>query len=46
VDVEEDADPQLLPEARDIRACMSLVNRALLIWLVFVAALVLIGWVR
>ena len=46
VDVEEDADPQPLPEARDVRACMSLVNRALLIWLVFIAALVLIGWVR
>jgi len=46
VEDEDDADLQALPEARDVRACMSLVNRALLIWLVFVAALVLIGWVR
>ncbi|HZF27091.1 MAG TPA: regulatory signaling modulator protein AmpE [Steroidobacteraceae bacterium] len=46
VDEDEDAELQPLPEARDIRACMSVVNRALLIWLVFVAALVLIGWVR
>ena len=40
------ASEQPLPDAADIRACMRLVNRALLIWLVFVAALVLIGWVR
>ena len=48
VDDEESAvgDVQPLPEAAEIRACMRLVNRALLIWLVFVAALVLIGWVR
>ena len=37
---------QPLPDAAEIRACMRVVNRALLIWLVFVAALVLIGWVR
>jgi AmpE protein len=41
-----DDDLQPLPDARDVRACMRLVNRALLLWLVFVAALVLIGWVR
>lgn len=40
------ASAQPLPDAADIRACMRLVSRALLIWLVFVAALVLIGWVR
>ena len=37
---------QALPDAADVRACMRLVNRALLLWLVFVATLVLIGWVR
>ena len=29
-----------------VEACMRLITRALLIWLVFVSALVLIGWVR
>ena len=42
--LEDDLEP--LPDARDVRACMRLVNRALLLWLVFVATLVLIGWVR
>jgi AmpE protein len=42
--LEDDLEP--LPDARDVSACMRLVNRALLLWLVFVAALVLIGWVR
>jgi AmpE protein len=42
--LEEDVQP--LPDAADVRACMRLVNRALLLWLVFVATLVLIGWVR
>lgn len=41
-----DEDLQPLPDAADVRACMRLVNRALLLWLVFVATLVLIGWVR
>jgi membrane protein required for beta-lactamase induction len=35
-----------LPDVRRVEACMRLISRALLIWLVFVAALVLIGWVR
>ena len=35
-----------LPDSRRIEACMRLITRALLIWLVFLAALVLIGWVR
>jgi membrane protein required for beta-lactamase induction len=35
-----------LPDVRRVEACMRLITRALLIWLVFVSALVLIGWVR
>jgi membrane protein required for beta-lactamase induction len=35
-----------LPDGERVRACMRLVERALLIWLVFISALVLIGWVR
>jgi membrane protein required for beta-lactamase induction len=35
-----------LPDVTRVRACMRLVGRALLIWLVFISALVLIGWVR
>ncbi len=46
VDDEPLEDLQSLPDAADVRACMRLVNRALLLWLVFVATLVLIGWVR
>jgi AmpE protein len=46
VDDEPLEDLQTLPDAADVRACMRLVNRALLLWLVFVATLVLIGWVR
>jgi AmpE protein len=46
VDDEPLDDLQTLPDAADVRACMRLVNRALLLWLVFVATLVLIGWVR
>ena len=35
-----------LPGVGRVEACMRLITRALLIWLVFVSALVLIGWVR
>jgi imidazoleglycerol phosphate synthase glutamine amidotransferase subunit HisH len=35
-----------LPGIGRVEACMRLITRALLIWLVFVSALVLIGWVR
>lgn len=35
-----------LPDTVRVRACMRLITRALLIWLVFISALVLIGWVR
>jgi membrane protein required for beta-lactamase induction len=35
-----------LPDAERVRACMRLVGRALLVWLVFISTLVLIGWVR
>ena len=42
----EPAEFLALPDGRRIEACMRLISRALLIWLVFLAALVLIGWVR
>ena len=35
-----------LPGIGRVEACMRLITRALLIWLVFVSTLVLIGWVR
>lgn len=35
-----------LPDVERVRACMRLISRALFIWLVFISALVLIGWVR
>jgi AmpE protein len=35
-----------LPGLGRVQACMRLITRALLIWLVFLATLVLIGWVR
>jgi membrane protein required for beta-lactamase induction len=35
-----------LPGIVRVEACMRLITRALLIWLVFASALVLIGWVR
>lgn len=35
-----------LPDIDRVRACMAVVNRALLVWLVFVSALVLAGWIR
>jgi AmpE protein len=35
-----------LPDTDRVRSCMAVVNRALLIWLVFVSALVLVGWIR
>jgi len=42
----EAEDVLALPGAERVRACMRLITRALLIWLVFISALVLIGWVR
>ena len=43
----DEADDLLpLPDAERVRACMRLITRALIIWLVFISALVLIGWVR
>jgi len=35
-----------LPNAERVRACMALVTRALVIWLVVISVLVLFGWVR
>lgn len=46
LEVEAAAEVLPLPDAERVRACMSLVTRALVIWLVIVSALVLIGWVR
>lgn len=46
LEVEPAAEALPLPDADRVRACMSLVTRALVIWLVVVSALVLIGWVR
>lgn len=40
------ADVLPLPDAERVRACMSLVTRALVIWLVIISGLVLVGWVR
>lgn len=47
LDAEADsATVSVLPDAERVRTCMRLITRALLIWLVFLSALVLIGWVR
>ena len=43
---DEPDDTLPLPDTERVRACMRLITRALLIWLVFISALVLIGWVR
>jgi AmpE protein len=40
------ADVMPLADAARVRACVALVTRALVIWLVITSALVLIGWVR
>ena len=45
VDIEP-AEFVALPGIGRVEACMRLITRALVIWLVFLAALVLIGWVR
>ncbi len=47
--LDADAEPPeigVLPDVRRVRAGMRLITRALLIWLVFLSAAVLIGWVR
>jgi AmpE protein len=46
LEVEPAADVLPLPDAERVRACMSLVTRALVIWLVIVSGLVLVGWIR
>ncbi len=47
--LDTDAEPSefaVLPDVQRVRACMRLITRSLLIWLVFLSTLVLIGWVR